>query len=199
MTNQISGEPIVEGDSPRRSVLPILFSVGLIAGTLMAVAVIATGPGGLSGQGRRLPTPIPDTVREGESAPDFTSTTSDGETISLSDYRGSVVVVNFWATWCAPCKVEMPVLQEAEDEGKLVVLAVNAAGESANEVNTYLDDLGVSFTAILDLDGKIVDQYGVRVYPTNVLVGSDGVVIAEQYGPLTTKLIDQYLADIPKP
>jgi thiol-disulfide isomerase/thioredoxin len=134
-------------------------------------------------------------VSEGKPAPVFTGMTAEGETISLSDYRGSPVAVNFWATWCAPCRVEMPVLQEAYDAGQIVVLAVNA-GESGGTVQAYMDELGLTFPAVLDPNGDILDLYAVRVFPTTVWVDGEGLVRAEHLGPLTPELIDQYIVEI---
>jgi thiol-disulfide isomerase/thioredoxin len=156
----------------------------------MAGVMILSNPQG--SQRQTLPTPVPDLVIEGNPAPDFAGKTPTGESVSLSDYRGSIVAINFWATWCGPCKAEMPTLQKAYEQGNLVVLAVNAA-EDADTVDAYLRELGLTFPAVLDPDSAIVDLYGVRVFPTTVFVDADGIVLAERYGPLTPDLIDQYL------
>jgi len=145
-----------------------------------------------------FPTPIPDRVSEGKPAPDFTGRTTNGEMISLSDYRGSSVAVNFWATWCAPCRVEMPALQAAYDAGKVTVLAVNA-GEPEDAIQAYMDELGLTFPAVLDPSGDILDLYGVRVFPTTVWVDRQGIVRAEHLGPLTADLIDQYSQEMAGP
>jgi thiol-disulfide isomerase/thioredoxin len=167
-------------------VLPL---VGIGLGIVMAIAVIAPQSQASSGA---LPSPIPDRVVEGELAPEFTALTIDGATISLRDYRGSIVAVNFWATWCGPCRVEMPALQAAYDQGKLVVVAVNA-GESQPAITAFMDELSLSFPALLDEDGTLVDLYAVRVFPTTVIVSPEGTVIAEHYGPLNQELIEQYI------
>lgn len=177
---------------PTPSALPYLMLGGLAAGVLMAAAVIVYGSP--SGSANRLPTPIPDAVIEGEPAPDFEGILVNGSLARLSEFRGSVVAVNFWTTWCGPCKVEMPMLQEANAKGQLVVLAVNA-GEKADVVQSYMDDLGLTFPSVLDEKGDIIDLYAVRVFPTTVLVDAQGVVIAEHYGPLTPELLTQYLED----
>ena len=192
MNSQLSGDGKGRG-------LAILLTGGVAAGLLMAALTIfgpqqAAGPRG----GYAAPTPIPERVAVGEPAPDFTGQTPEGETISLSDLRGSPVAVNFWATWCAPCRVEMPALQEASaryaDEG-LVILAVNA-GESAGAVKSYAEELGLTFPLILDPDGEIIDLYAVRFFPTTVWVDAEGRVQAKHLGPLTPDLIDRYVADL---
>jgi thiol-disulfide isomerase/thioredoxin len=187
-------QPLAESEQPRRFGIWVLPVIGLLAGVVMAAAVIFSGGSRRSG-GASLPTPIPDLVVEGQLAPDFTTQTLDGEDMRLSDYRGSVVAINFWATWCAPCKVEMPVLQEAHDAGKLIVLGVNA-GESTDLIRPYIDELGLSFPILLDPEGRIVDLYAIRVFPTTVILDPQGVVIAEHLGILTPELIDDYLAEV---
>lgn len=177
---------------PSQSALSYLLLGGLVTGILMAGAVMLYGSS--SSNGAKLPTPIPDAVIEGEVAPDFEGTLTDGTQIKLSDYRGEVVAVNFWTTWCGPCKVEMPMLQEANEQGQLVVLAVNA-GEKVDVIQEYMNELNLTFSSVLDQKGDIVDLYAVRVFPTTVLVDTNGVVIAEHYGPLTKELLARYLEE----
>lgn len=145
-----------------------------------------------------LPTPIAEAAAVGATAPDFTAVTPAGDEIALSDYRGQPVAINFWATWCAPCEVEMPALQAATErhsDAGLAVLAVNA-GEGAETVETFMDERGLTFPALLDPDGDVLDLYEVRVFPTTVWVGADGVVRAKHLGPLDDALIDRYVADL---
>ncbi|MCW5850698.1 MAG: TlpA family protein disulfide reductase [Anaerolineae bacterium] len=112
----------------------------------------------------------------GQPAPDFTLKTADGQTVRLSDFKGRPVLVNFWATWCAPCLVEMPALEQVyakyKDQG-LVVLAVNEA-ESADKVGQYMQTYGLSFTAVLDMDLSIGRLYRITGYPTTWLVDREG-------------------------
>jgi thiol-disulfide isomerase/thioredoxin len=183
-------QPTTSSSHQRRTLPWIILVPGLLIGGLMAGAMMLFNPA--SNQGLSLPTPVPDLVTTGNPAPNFSGTTPDGETIALSDYRGSIVAVNFWATWCGPCQVEMPTLQEANEQGTLIVLAVNA-GDEADAVVAYMQDLGLTFPTVLDADSTIVDLYGVRVFPTTVFVDKDGIVLAERYGPLTPDLIDLYL------
>jgi peroxiredoxin len=141
------------------------------------------------------PTPIPQNARIGQPAPDFSADTPDGQTYTLSQLRGSPVAINFWATWCAPCEAEMPALQDAQrrhaDPG-LTILAVNG-GEPPEVVTAFMDDLGLTFPALLDPDGEIADLYGVHALPTTVFVDAQGNISAVHLGPLTDGLIDRYL------
>jgi cytochrome c biogenesis protein CcmG/thiol:disulfide interchange protein DsbE len=177
--------------------LPLLMVGGAAAGVVMALltfggADLAT-PGGT---GSSLPTPIPDAIREGEPAPDFTAQTPGGEPVTLSDFRGSVVALNFWATWCAPCQVEMPSLQRASEEsGGLVVLAVNV-GEGQERVQAFLDEHSLTFRVALDRDKTIAALYGVRVFPTTVWIDAEGIVRAEHLGPLSEEQIEDYVRQL---
>lgn len=178
-----------------------LFALGLLAGLGMALLTIV-GPQ-TSQQVREVSnpgnaTPIPDTVRVNEPAPDFTGITSTGEEVTLSELQGRVVAINFWATWCGPCRVEMPALQAASEqysEDEFVLLAVNA-GESQRQVSRFMDELGLTFIAIVDQEEVIVDQYLVRVFPTTIWIDENGLVTAEHFGPLSENLIQRYLDEL---
>lgn len=202
-TQHAENEP-PEGEDGRRPIslgLVVLVGVGLLAGFVMAALTLANPSPMLDSSGSGMPTSIPDRVAEGEPAPDFTAETAAGDRVALSDYAGQPVLLNFWATWCAPCRVEMPALQAASeryaDEG-VVVLAVNAS-ERRDQVEGFMDELGLTFPAVLDPEGEIVDLYEVRVFPTTIWIDGQGVVRAEHFGALDDELIDDYLAEISAP
>lgn len=180
----------------RKTTLWILLGGGLLLGGLMALLIVVGG--GAAGGSSRAPTPIPARATVGQPAPDFTALTPDNQEVTLSGLQGSPVAVNFWATWCGPCRVEMPVLQRASEryaESDLVILAVNA-GESANMVQSYMEALGLTFTALLDPDGSIVELYGIQAFPTTVWIDTQGIIQAKHLGPLSSDLIDSYMADL---
>ena len=113
----------------------------------------------------------------GEPAPDFALRSLDGQTIRLSELRGRTVLVNFWATWCGPCRAEMPDLQAVYDEHKenLVVLAVNVEGTNLDEARRlardFRDELGLTFPIVLDSpDGDVFAQYKLRGLPDSFFV-----------------------------
>ena len=118
--------------------------------------------------------------REGFAAPDFTLETLEGEQIALSDLRGKAVVVNLWASWCPPCRAEMPALQaayEADHERGLEILAVNMTYQDREQdARNFVDDFGLTFTVPLDRDGAVARQYLMRALPSTFFVGPDGVI-----------------------
>lgn len=147
----------------------------------------------------------PDTpkgIAVGEKAPDFTLNTLDGKKVSLSDFRGKKVFLNFWATWCGPCKIEMPEMQRFTEEfgDQVEVLAVNATGtanESAEKVEEFLSHGEFTFTTLLDPDSKVSDAYKLIGIPTTYFIGTDGTVQAERIvGPMTYEYMKEMMNKI---
>ncbi len=128
-------------------------------------------------------------LQNGQSAPDFSVELLSGDTVSLSDYQGKVVLVNFWATWCGPCRDEMPDFQTIYDlyGGDFVVLAVNYQEDRA-AVQAFVDEFSLTFPIALDEDATInEDLYGEAIhqrYPTSILVDRDGVIRDQFSGTL---------------
>jgi peroxiredoxin len=136
----------------------------------------------------------------GHPAPDFTLTNLDGEEVSLSDFRGQPVILNFWATWCGPCRVEMPHLQEAftthQDDG-VVVLGVNLTErDNPDDIPAFLDEFGLTFPIILDEAGEVARTYKVFGQPASVFVSSDGTVHEVFYGPVDKAFIDARIVEL---
>jgi peroxiredoxin len=140
-------------------------------------------------------TPAPIT---GAPAPDFTLTTSNGKQIALSSLKGQPVLINFWATWCGPCKTEMPAIQAAYQKhqaDKLQVLAVDA-GEEQKDVSAFGSSLNLTFDLLMDPGNSVNDLYQVRAYPSTFFVGTDGKVAALQIGSMTDAQLSEGLAKI---
>ena len=140
-----------------------------------------------------IPAPVRDVKSEvGYSAPDFELEDLAGESVLLSDYRGKVVVLNFWATWCGPCRLELPILEglpskyDAED---LVVLAINQ-GETLPEVSAFAEEHELPFTVLLDPQLSVGMAYKARSIPTTYVVDVDGVIQYKRIGALIPNELD---------
>lgn len=123
----------------------------------------------------------------GQTAPDFTLTGLDGRPVTLSALRGKVVVVNFWATWCPPCRQEMPSMellhQELADEG-LVILAINVEKQGRQNVASFFQTLEVTFPVVIDEEEAVQSLYGVSKFPESFIVGKDGVIADKIIGAI---------------
>ena len=140
----------------------------------------------------------------GQLAPAFRVPDPDGNTISLQDYQGRPVIINFWATWCGPCRQEMVVLQAAYEAHKAAGLTILAVSEDQQDrietVRAYWAALGLTFLLLLDPDGSVAVLYGVLFLPSTVFVHPSGAVVAVHFGPLTQTQIEQHLkAILPQP
>jgi cytochrome c biogenesis protein CcmG, thiol:disulfide interchange protein DsbE len=114
----------------------------------------------------------------GFQAPAFALAGLNGGEHALSDYQGQGVILNFWATWCGPCREEMPALQQVADDYRdkgLVVLLVNV-GEDQNLIWTFLSQLQITAPVLLDPDGAVSGQYRVRAMPTTYFIAADGTI-----------------------
>lgn len=134
----------------------------------------------------------------GSAAPDFTLTNIHNKKVTLSKLKGQPVLINFWATWCGPCRIEMPAIEAAyqqhKDEG-FVVLAVDA-DEPLKDVAEFVGDLGLTFEILMDPGLTVNDRYRVRAYPTSYFVGRDGTIVALQIGTMTESQLEENLAKI---
>ncbi len=132
----------------------------------------------------------------GSSAPEFSTTLLTGTVSGSKAVRGKVVLLNFWATWCGPCRTEMPFFQKLADANKergLIVLAVNNR-ETPETIQPFLDEYGLHFNIGLDRSGKINTQYEVRQYPTTYVLDRNGVILARQFGPFDEAALEAALS-----
>lgn len=127
---------------------------------------------------------IPIGVNKGQRAPDFTLDKTNGESLSLSDLRGKKVFLNFWATWCSPCKKEMPDIQKLYEEHKNIkIIAVNS-NEPRGTVAEFLMLNGYSFPVALDKSGEVSNKYLIRAIPTTFILDENGIIINKHSGIL---------------
>lgn len=131
-------------------------------------------------------------LNAGNVAYDFQLEDMDGNTVQLSDYRGKKVFLNFWASWCPPCRVEMPHLQEFhEEQDEVVVLGVNVISSESDPENVpaFIDKFGLTFTNVY-APSEITDLYRVESLPTSYFIGSDGVIYERVVGPVTKDILE---------
>ena len=181
---------MTESGRAQRRWLPLLLVAPVTAGVILLMAIGAlTVIRSLRGDSAAVSAEV------GGRAPDITVKDLQGKTVSLSDFRGKTVLLNFRTTWCGYCRAEAPELQAAHESiDGLVILGVNIR-ESAEVVRRYMDDLGLTFAMLLDESGEAANTYGVRGIPASFLIGSDGRVFAETVGPLSLFRIRSYLAE----
>ena len=127
----------------------------------------------------------------GKLAPDFQLQSLDGQAVSLGDFRGKPVLLNFWATWCGPCRFEMPFIQEIFEKKErsdigLVILAIDI-GENPSSVKEFMEHFGLSFPALLDINQDVALKYNIRAIPTTFFIDKDGIIQDIKIGAFSSK------------
>ena len=137
-------------------------------------------------------------LERGKIAPDFEVTTLDGEQAKLSDFRGGRVMLNFWATWCPPCRAEMPDMQKVYDEAAVTILAVNMTGTESGEdvVVEFVDDFELTFPILMDETSDIMNTYEIQAYPTTYMIDSNGRIQFVALGAMNHEQMLQFLSDM---
>jgi len=173
------------------SVLAIVIGLMLIAGpAFLSSLPAAPKPALQSGMHNGMP-------KEGEPIPDFELPTLDGRRVHLSDLRGSPVLINFWATWCGPCKQEMPLLVEQYNWNKgkgLRVLAIDTlANDNLDDMRAFAQQFNMNFDVLVDETDAIASGWEVMGLPTTFFVKPDGIVAKVHVGQLTADQLKEYL------
>lgn len=175
-----------------------IVSISLLLLSALWIGISAHLPGGTSNPG--IPAP-----QAGFLAPDFTLSTLDGETIALADLRGQAVLVNIWASWCVPCRAEMPAMQAVYQEyaGQgFIILAVNATNQDSQaQAAAFVAEHNLTFPILLDLDGEVGELYQVSALPSSFFVLPDGTIQEVVFGgPMAEALlrtrIENLLAEV---
>jgi len=169
----------------RRRRQRIINTVLTIGGLLVIVAIIAIAF-------NKPPEQQVSQAQVGKVLDNFTLTDVNGTTVQLNDFAGQTVLINAWATWCPPCRAEMPDLnsyyQAHKDQG-FTILAVNA-GDSASDAAAFVNQNQLGFPVLLDPAINLLNSLGVRSFPTSIVIGSDGVVKSIHVGMYTLESLE---------
>ncbi|HEX6594306.1 MAG TPA: TlpA disulfide reductase family protein [Bacillota bacterium] len=122
----------------------------------------------------------------GNVAPDFELETLEGEMVKLSDYRGERVMVNFWATWCPPCRAEIPDMQKFHEKTDIQILAINLTDTESDKdkVPTFVKNFGMTFKVLMDESSEVANQYQIQPIPTSYMIDSNGVIQFKAMGAM---------------
>lgn len=128
----------------------------------------------------------------GAFAPEIQQATLSGDVIDLSALRGETVIINFWATWCVPCEIEMPELQDLHEKTKVRILAVNI-GEDEAAIEAWVERFSLTFDIVLDPNQEIYRRYQVRGQPSTYVIAPDGIITHIFYGAVSSETLDNIL------
>lgn len=140
-------------------------------------------------------------IEKGQLAPDFSLQDLNGNQVKLSNYKGQRVLLNFWATWCPPCRVEMPHMQNIYDQYQsedVVILGVNMTitEDSIEDVPTFVQEQELTFPIVLDEEGDLMQTYQVVAYPTTYVLDADGVIREKVRGAMNYEMMEDLLSKV---
>lgn len=139
--------------------------------------------------------------RRGEKAPDFSLVTLTGERLALSDLKGKKVLLNFWATWCPPCRAEMPDMQKlyedmGQDEMEIVAVNLTQSELKLENVDRFVQEYGLTFPVLLDEKSEVAQQYLAITIPTSYVIDSEGIIRQKKIGPMSYEWMKDVLQSI---
>ncbi len=170
-------------------VLALISGAALItAGVLLSIA----GRSSAISQPEDSPSPV---IQE-RPAPDFTLPDLNGTQVSLAQFRGRPLVINFWATWCPPCRDEIPRLIEVYQREKDGVAFVAISDEPANVVGPFVTKSSIPYVNLLDGDGRVSSAYGIKALPTTLFIDRDGEIKVYYTGEMSARIIEEGLRRI---
>ncbi|MBN8200085.1 MULTISPECIES: TlpA disulfide reductase family protein [Bacillaceae] len=148
------------------------------------------------------PEELPVGLEKGNLAPEFELTDMEGNPVKLSDYRGKAVLLNFWASWCPPCRAEMPHMEKLYNKYKdenFTILAVNLTNTEKNsgDADKFVKELGLTFTIPMDVKGEAGSDYNIMAYPTSYFIDSDGVIREKVLGALNEEYMEKEIKKLP--
>ncbi len=184
----------------------------LLIGVLVAIATITYVKDNIDEQadpfeGEQMGTdlatnPANEGLGKGDQAPNFTLTTLTGEEVTLSEYQGKNVILNFWATWCPPCKAEMPHMQnyyeDIASDSNVEILAVNLTSDDVglDKVEAFVNDYALSFPIPLDEDGEVGTLYQAITIPTSYIIDTNGTIQNKIVGPMDEQMMIDYINNL---
>ncbi len=173
-----------------------LIGLALVLGSgwIVFSQTFVSGPANGGEAGALEPAPI-----KGHPAPDFALPTLDGKTVRLSDFKGKPVLVNFWATWCGPCRSEFPDFQKAavDNAGTLVIIGINnTTTDQKDQIPAFLDEFGVTYPIVLDETGDTAKAYNILGLPTSIFIDRNGNVNEIFTGPINKAYIESKLSEL---
>ncbi|MBY6051611.1 TlpA disulfide reductase family protein [Cytobacillus firmus] len=148
------------------------------------------------------PEDLPIGLEKGSLAPDFELADMEGNPVKLSDYRGKAVLLNFWASWCPPCRAEMPHMEKLYKkykDKKFDILAVNLTNTEKNngDAEKFVKELGLTFKIPMDVKGTVGADYNIMAYPTSYFIDSDGVIREKVLGALNEEYMEKEIKKLP--
>ncbi|MGQ9928155.1 MAG: TlpA family protein disulfide reductase [Chloroflexaceae bacterium] len=162
----------------------------IVALILLVAAILVAGCGREAGDAARG-------VTIGQPLPSAEFTTGRGERVNVADLRGNPAVINFWATWCAPCREEIPVLQAAHAEhGQRGVAFLAVTDELPTIVRPFMEEINMTLPVWYDPGGRAGQRYAIQSIPTTFFLDADGRLVARHTGALTRRQLEAYLQQI---
>jgi peroxiredoxin len=131
-------------------------------------------------------------AEKGHKAPQFQLVSIQGESMKLTDFDGKLIVLNFWATWCGPCKTEMPALNQFSQQSEdITVIGINMTGNESSKtaVMQFVKEYEISFPILLDHSGSVFEKYRILSLPSTFFINEDGMIVEYHTGPLTEEYL----------
>jgi peroxiredoxin len=142
-------------------------------------------------------------LKVGDLPPDFDLTTMSGDQVNLAELKGKKVILNFWASWCGPCKAEMPHMEKYYERNKeaanVEIIAVNMTNSERRGlkgVEEFIDEYGLTFPIPLDKDGKVERMYEIVSIPTTFMLGTNGEIVHKFVGPMDEKMMEELVNNL---